>query len=138
MRWLIALICLLGVIDASLALREKYRTDTSPCSINEKWDCGVVNKSPYAVFHGVPVAVIGIGGYLVLAGLALARAWRALFPIAAVGLAFSLYLTNIEAHTLGVWCLYCVISQTIIILIMLLSLAMFVWSFRKKRTYQSL
>lgn len=132
MRWLIALICLLGIVDASLALREKYRTDTSPCSINERWDCGVVNKSPYAVFHGVPVAIIGISGYVILGGLAIARAWRALFPIAVIGLAFSLYLTNIEAHTLGVWCLYCVISQSIIALITLLALAMFVWSFRKK------
>jgi uncharacterized membrane protein len=128
------LICLLGIIDASLALREKYRTDTSPCSINEKWDCGVVNKSPYAVFHGVPVAIIGICGYVILGGLALGRAWRVLFPVAIVGLAFSLYLTNIEAHTLGVWCLYCVISQSIIALITLLALAMFVWSFRKRQT----
>ena len=39
-----------------------------------------------------------------------------------IGLAFALYLTNIEAHVLEVYCLYCVISQGIIALITLLSM----------------
>ena len=39
-----------------------------------------------------------------------------------IGLGFALYLSNIEAHVLEVWCLYCVISQILIALIFLLSL----------------
>ena len=42
---------------------------------------------------------------------------------ALVGLAFSLYLARIEAHVLGVWCIYCVISLGDISLITLLALA---------------
>jgi uncharacterized membrane protein len=44
-----------------------------------------------------------------------------------VGLAFALYLTNIEAKVLGVWCLYCVISQGIIALLTLLAIGWVVW-----------
>jgi vitamin-K-epoxide reductase (warfarin-sensitive) len=121
MRWLIAVIALVGVIDSALALREHYRTDTSPCSINDKWDCGLVNHSPYAVLGGVPVAVIGIAGYTFLAALALAKKRLALLLAAVVGLAFSLYLTRIEAQILLVWCIYCVISLSIISLITVLA-----------------
>ena len=64
-----------------MALREHYRTDTSPCSINEKWDCGIVNHSPYAVLWGVPVATIGIVGYLLLGALALKRWYSVLLPL---------------------------------------------------------
>ena len=68
MRWVLIVLAVVGIAASSLALREHYRTDTSPCSINERWDCGIVNHSPYAMFHGVPVAVIGIVGYLLLGG----------------------------------------------------------------------
>ena len=76
MRWVLVVLALLGVIVASLALREHYRTDTSPCSINDRWDCGIVNHSPYAKFGGIPVAVIGIAGYLLLGLLAVGRSYR--------------------------------------------------------------
>ena len=62
MRYLIALLALAGVVVASLALRVHYSTETEPCSINEKWDCGIVNHSPYAMIGPVPVAAIGIVG----------------------------------------------------------------------------
>ena len=120
MRWVLVVLALLGVIVASLALREHYRTDTSPCSINDRWDCGIVNHSPYAKFGGIPVAVIGIAGYLLLGLLAVGRSYRLMLLSALLGLAFSLYLTRIEARILGVYCIYCVISLGIISLITLL------------------
>jgi uncharacterized membrane protein len=122
MRWLIAAVALLGLVVSALALREHYRTDTSPCSINDKWDCGAVNHSPYAVLAGVPVAVIGICGYTLLAALALMRARWLLLLASLLGLAFSLYLTRIEAVKLGVWCIYCVTSLAAISLITLMAL----------------
>ncbi|HKD45249.1 MAG TPA: vitamin K epoxide reductase family protein [Candidatus Angelobacter sp.] len=127
MRWSIVTVALLGVIVASLALHEHYNTGISPCSINDKWDCGIVNHSPYAIFGGIPVAVIGIVGYVVLGALAWKRAWLILFPTAVVGLAFSLYLTHIEASVLEVWCIYCVISLTVISVLTALALGIFVW-----------
>src|SRR4029077_5694114 len=99
-----------------------YREDASPCSINERWDCGIVNHSPYAVFLGIPVAVIGMVGYLLLGALAFKRAYRLMLLAALPGLAFSLYLAHIEADKLGVWCIYCAISLGVISLLTLLVL----------------
>lgn len=123
MRYLIALLALAGVVVASLALHVHYSTDTEPCSINEKWDCGIVNHSPYAVIGPVPVAAIGIAGYTALLVLALARRKRLVLAASLIALGFSLYLTHIEKDILLVWCVYCVTSLGIISLIALASIA---------------
>ena len=138
-RWVLVVLAILGVAASTLVLREHYRTDSSPCSINERWDCGVVNHSPYAVIGGVfskptfddrphspigqiPVAVVGIAGYIFLGALAFKRAYRLALLSALLALAFSLYLAHIEAKVLGVWCVYCVISLGVISLIALVDL----------------
>src|SRR5258708_23715671 len=121
MKYVLVLLATLGIIVSVLALREHYRTEgDSPCSINERWDCGIVNHSPYAMLMGIPVAALGIFGYLLMAALAWRRAYRPLLAVAVAGLAFSLYLAHIEAHILGVWCIYCAISLGNISLITLL------------------
>ena len=134
MRYLIALMALAGVVVSTLALRIHYSTETEPCSINAKWDCGIVNHSQFAEIAHIPVAAIGIAGYLGLAGLALVRL-RVLLTVAAIlGLAFALYLSHIERDVLEVWCLYCVISQGIIALLTLLSLGwLAVWKVKMRR-----
>ncbi|HEV2965166.1 MAG TPA: vitamin K epoxide reductase family protein [Candidatus Angelobacter sp.] len=131
MRWIVALVALLGLLAATAALREHYRTEASPCSINEKWDCGIVNHSLYAIQGPVPVADIGIAGYFLLGVLALMRAWRTAFIAAVIGLAYSLYLTYIEAAKLQVWCIYCVISLSMISLITILT---FVMALKSRKT----
>jgi len=131
MRWIIAILALAGMMAAILALREHYRTEASPCSINEKWDCGTVNKSRFAVIKGVPVADIGIAGYLLLAGLAIGKRWRLLTAAAAPAFTFSLYLAHVEKDILEVWCIYCVISLGIITLITLLSLIALAMDWRR-------
>jgi uncharacterized membrane protein len=133
MRLLLILLALCGAVVSSLALRVHYDTGTEPCSINEHWDCGVVNHSPYSEVGHMPVAAIGIAGYLVLAGLSFARR-RALVLLAALaGLGFALYLSHVERDVLFVWCLYCVMSQAIIALIVLLSLVWLTWHEWSKR-----
>ena len=123
MRYILILLATLGIVVSALALREHYRTEGgSPCSINERWACGIVNHSPSAMLPGIPVAALGIAGYLLMAALAWRRAYRLVLVVALAGLAFSLYLAHVEAHILGVWCIYCVISLGIISLITLLSL----------------
>jgi uncharacterized membrane protein len=122
MRYLIAILALAGVVVSALALHVHYSTGVEPCSINATWDCGVVNHSPFAEIAHIPVAAIGIAGYLVLAGLAFWRQKALVFLAALVGLGFALRLTTIEELVLQTWCLYCVISQVIIALIVLLSL----------------
>ena len=122
MRFLILLIALAGVVDSALALKIHYDTGVEPCSINAHWDCGIVNHSPFSEIHHVPVAAIGILGYLLLAVLALMRRPLLLLIASGIGLAFAIHLSGIEKNVLEVWCLYCVISQAIIALITLLSL----------------
>jgi vitamin-K-epoxide reductase (warfarin-sensitive) len=123
MRYLLVVLAALGMVVSALALREHYRTEgDAPCSINERWDCGIVNKSPYAMLAGVPVAALGIVGYLIMGALAWRRSYRFVLAVALVGLAFSLYLARIEKNILGVWCIYCVISLGVISLITLLAL----------------
>src|SRR5271169_5372817 len=101
MRWVLVVLAVVGIVVSSLALREHYRTDTSPCSINERWDCGIVNHSPYAMLFGIPVAALGIAGYLIMAALAWRRAYRVVLAAALAGLAYSLYLAHIEKDILG-------------------------------------
>ena len=132
MRYVVMILGLAGALVATLALRVHYSTATEVCSINEKWDCGIVNHSPYAVLGPVPVAAIGIVGYLALAVLALGGWRKLLLSAAVVGLGFSLYLTHIEKDVLMVWCVYCVCSLAIISLITLLSLGWVVAGSRKR------
>jgi uncharacterized membrane protein len=123
MKYALLVLALIGIAASSLALREKYRPyGESPCDINERWDCGIVNHSPYAMIGPVPVAVIGIAGYLVLGILSLRRSYRLMLVGALAGLAFSLRLAHIENHVLGVWCIYCAISLATISLLTLLLL----------------
>ncbi len=103
MRYLIALLALAGAVVSTLALQVHFSTGTEPCSINEKWDCGIVNHSSFAVIYHVPVAAVGIAGYLALLLLALARRRNLLFLAALAGMGFALYLTHIEKDVLKDW-----------------------------------
>ena len=159
MRWLIAFLALAGMVAAILARREHYRTEgASPCSVNERWDCGAVNKSRFASIGGVvdkltnrntipsddakprfeairetPVADVGIAGYILLGLLALMKRWRLLAAAAILAFAFSCYLAYIEKYILEKWCIYCVISLGMITAIMLLSLIALGMDWRRSR-----
>ena len=128
MRYLIVLLALAGIVVSGLALKVHYDTGSEPCRLNDKWDCGVVNHSPYAEIHGVPVAAVGIVGYLLIGTLGFLRRRGWLLLAVLIGFAFALYLTHIEASVLGVWCLYCVISQAIIAVLTLLALIWLGWT----------
>ena len=133
MRFVLALVALAGLVVATMALRVHYSTDLQPCSINEKWDCGIVNHSPYSVLGGmpvvgqipgvkdVPVAAVGMAGYVLLAIFAMMRRRGLVLVGTLLGLGFSLYLTSIEKYVLETWCIYCVTSLGIISLETLLA-----------------
>jgi vitamin-K-epoxide reductase (warfarin-sensitive) len=131
MRFAIALLALVGLVVSALALRVHYSTETEACSINEKWDCGIVNHSPFAEIDHIPVAAIGMVGYLGLCALALTRRKGWIVAGAVAGLGFSLYLTHIEKDVLRVWCVYCVTSLGIISLIVLLGIGWLIAGRRK-------
>ena len=126
MRYFLLVLALAGVVVSYLALRVHYSTGPEICSINEQWDCGIVNHSPFAMLGPVPVAAIGIAGYVAMGILAFFRRKRMLLVAALVGLGFSLYLTHVEKDILMVYCIYCVTSLGIISLMALSTAGWFV------------
>jgi len=133
MRYVLLIFALAGVVVSSLALQVHYSTGTEPCDINARWDCGIVNHSSFSAVAKVPVAAIGIAGYLVLGCLGFARLRFATFLAAFLGFLFAFRLSMIEQYGLGVWCLYCAISQAIITIILLLSIGWFAAEYLARR-----
>lgn len=86
--------------------------------------CEVVNGSRFATLAGVPVAIFGVVGYLMIAGSLAARRWgppagvraagSVAYALAVAGTAFSLYLTAVEAFVLHAYCTWCLISAVLI------------------------
>jgi len=117
---LVGILAVCGVVVSSMSLQHHYATSkTAYCDIGETFNCDIVNRSEYSTILGIPVALIGMVGYGGLAGLATVYRERRetpalLFGAAAAGLTFALYLTYIEAHVLGVWCILCLSSLALI------------------------
>ena len=150
MRYLIVLLAIAGIIDSSLALRIHYQdpSQAPPCAVTERFDCGAVNHSRFAVFPPssfdedpaskkvhVPVALFGILGYALIAVLALAnRLWLTL-QAAEIGFAFAAFLSFMEAYIIEKWCIYCLWSQGIITAILLCSIVALVLQRRSKQQF---
>ena len=129
-RMALAVLALVGLLVASyLSLYKLGYLGVIQCSTG---GCEKVQASKYAYFLGLPVAVWGVGAYLaifVVALLGIQPRWArerwvalALFGMTAVGVAFTAYLTYLEAFVIGAWCQWCVVSAAIITLVFLLSI----------------
>ena len=126
----IAILALLGLL-ASLYMLAYSMGLTGPviCGIG---DCEAVQSSPYARIGPIPVAGLGVLGYLALLivsllGLQPTSQGSRLVPLALlaggiVGVGFSAYLTYLEAYVIHAWCQWCVISAIIMVLVFLASL----------------
>lgn len=89
--------------------------------------CETVQLSPYAYVFGIPVALLGMFGYLAILVVALAglqpRFAAARWPtdlllvLATGGVAFSAWLTYLEAAVIHAWCRWCIGSAAIIVAI---------------------
>jgi uncharacterized membrane protein len=136
MKYLIALLAIAGITVSTMALRVHYMDPSlaPPCAVTEKFDCGAVNHSRFAVFPAhtfdeapgtphIPVAVFGIAGYAAIAIVALMGRWWLLFEFAQIGFLFAAFLSYIEAYVLQKWCIYCLWSQGLAAAILILSIA---------------
>lgn len=121
-----------GVAVSAYALHLHYTVDASSfCNFNHTFNCDVVNKSWASEITGIPVALLGIIGYCLLA---LGSAWLLVtqklrqltwgaMALASVGaLGFALFLTGVEVFDLHAYCVVCLASQAII-----LAIAILVW-----------
>ncbi len=90
--------------------------------------CETVQASSYAKLAGVPVAVLGLGGYLgILVSLMIRGELGRIagFAIALTGFAFSLYLTYREIFTIKAICQWCVFSAVLMTALAILTAVRF-------------
>ena len=117
-----------GAAVSSVSLYQHYSTGQSSfCDFGQAFNCDIVNRSTYSEVMGIPVALIGILGYLALLYLATLRRGRAETPMillaaSLAGLTFALYLTYVEKFVLTVWCVLCLSSLGVIAAVVALSL----------------
>src|ERR1700730_7275078 len=120
---LIAILSLAGMVVSSVSLYHHYATSqTNYCDFGATFNCDIVNRSIYSTVGGVPDALIGIVGYRLIFALATFYRTKTEAPFllliaSTAGLSFALYLTYIEKFVLAMWCILCLSSLTLIILI---------------------
>jgi uncharacterized membrane protein len=86
--------------------------------------CETVQSSKWAKLDGVPVAVLGLIGYVTILGSLAIRgdAGRAAgFGVALIGFLFSAYLTFREGFSIHAWCQWCIASAILMTTLMLLT-----------------
>ncbi|HEY3725987.1 MAG TPA: vitamin K epoxide reductase family protein [Solirubrobacteraceae bacterium] len=86
--------------------------------------CETVQASSYAKLGGIPVAVLGLLGYIgILGSLAIRGELGRIagFAIALIGFGFSMYLTYRELFTIKAICQWCVSSAVLMTILFVLT-----------------
>jgi uncharacterized membrane protein len=130
----IALLALVGVMISAYMTAYKFGM-IGAIACGAGGGCATVQDSPWAVFLGVPVPIIGLVGYGILFITALVglqarfeadrRIALLLIAAAVIGAAFSAYLTWLEAVVIHAWCRWCIVSAILAVLILLFALPEF-------------
>lgn len=137
-RQLIPILILSAVgIIVSLYLTYTYfnAEDTAFCLLGD--DCDIVQQSRYASILGIPVAILGVIGYLAISLTAISpmskrKRWVVLFILIMSGTSFSIYLTYTSIFILDALCFYCLISA-----VLMIALAYFILSLTKAMSPRS-
>lgn len=126
-RWLLLSLVLAtaGVVVAGYLTVVAFDDALLVCGIG---DCSTVQNSPYAKIGGIPIALLGLGMYLVLLALGIAR-WRwwqqrelltsVAMGIALAGTLYSAYLTYLELFVIHAICQWCVTSASLVTALLL-------------------
>jgi uncharacterized membrane protein len=120
----IAAIALLGVAVAGYLVYVHYAGIKPICAAGGG-GCEKVQTSDFAKLAGIPVAVLGLAGYLaILASLFVPRDLGRLAgaAIALSGFGFSIYLTYREIFTIKAICQWCVGSAVLMTLLAILTI----------------
>ena len=137
MRRAVAVIAAIGTVISAYLTWVHYSGDLALCI--GVGGCETVQGSRFAVAAGVPVALIGLGGFALILALAMLRlrvaapAWAdtAIFAISIAATLYVAYLTYIELFVLGAVCPWCVAVATCAALVFALVSAEL---FRPRRT----
>jgi uncharacterized membrane protein len=112
-------LALLGLGVASYLTYTHYAGINPVCSISH--GCETVQHSSYSKLAGIPVAVLGLAGYVAILAVLLApasdNARLTLLSVVTIGFGFSLYLTYREVFTIKAICQWCVSSAVIMALL---------------------
>jgi len=125
LRIVLIVLASIGIALAGYLTYLHYSGGEVPCSIKGN-PCSQVQKSKYSELAGIPVALIGLLGYIAILGSLLVRENEtSRFVTAGLtvgGFGFSAYLTFREVFTLEKICEWCVGSAILMTIMMLLSL----------------
>jgi uncharacterized membrane protein len=117
------LVLLLATAGAGLSaylLGVRYRLASAAfCEFGPGFSCEAVGASAYATLFGVPVAAVGLGGFLAIfalqyaaaagaGGMPVDRAARGTLLLAMAGVVFGAYLTGVQVFVLRTLCVLCV------------------------------
>ena len=131
-KWLYRIsiaLALLGVAVSAYLTIFKLTDNQRMCLGNG--GCSKVNSSVYAEVYGIPVAIIGIGGYAVIAALTFLEdrnqflkqnGTMLVFGLALIGFLFTLYLIYVELALIKALCPFCVTSQITMTILFILSI----------------
>jgi uncharacterized membrane protein len=112
-------LAVLGIGVAGYLVYVHYADVDPVCNIAH--GCHKVQTSEYAKLAGVPVALLGLIGYVVLLGALIAPQGEIARMVAAltalVGFGFSMYLTYRELFTIDAICQWCVLSAILMTLL---------------------
>jgi uncharacterized membrane protein len=127
LRITMTVLATIGLGVASYLTYVHYAGIKPACTAGES--CTKVQTSIYSELAGVPVALIGLIGYVVILGSLLAPETEttrfATVAFTVIGFGFSCYLTGRELFSIHAICEWCVSSAVIMTLLMCLS----VWRF---------
>jgi len=132
-------ILILSVIGFLLSVYLTYLhyTDGQSAFCSQGSDCDVVRQSSYSSILGIPVALLGAVGYVLIfwfiyVSMARSTRWLLLYIISLAGFAFSLYLTYLEIVVIKAICPYCLVSALIMTIIFIMLV------YRKSELYPKL
>ncbi|MGI9659783.1 MAG: vitamin K epoxide reductase family protein [Gaiellaceae bacterium] len=116
-RVLVATLALLGAGIASYLLYVRYAHVAIACTSG---GCEKVQSSRYAKLAGIPVAGLGLFGYLAILATTFRDSPSARIGgmwLAAIGVSFSLYLLVIQVAVVDAICQWCVASDIVMLLV---------------------
>ena len=121
--FVIAAIALAGVGIATYLVYVHY-AGIQPFCVSGGGGCEKVQTSDYAKLAGIPVADLGLAGYIAILGSLFVRGDTGRMAgalIALSGFGFSLYLTYREIFTIKAICQWCVASAVLMTLLAILT-----------------
>ena len=127
LRKTMIVLAVLGLGVAGYLTYTHYTGGTTVCPLNGA--CETVQHSTYSTLAGVPVALIGLIGYIVILASLLVPSSEtsrlATTALTVVGFGFSVYLTARELFSIHAICPWCVSSAVIMTVLVCLS----IWRF---------